>query len=215
MVHTLTYALNDVALTWRRSPVRSWVGPFPSISEEIKMVYEIEVKLWYKNKDKIKSILTKLGARFDKKIIITDTYFDNKNKPFDILDEVLRIRKIGKHIELTHKGKSKTNHSIRCREEISIPITNHKKFVRLLEALGFIIIAEVIDNREIWRLNDIEIDFISKSSKKVPESNYLEIEGPSKKKVSEIIEKLKPHAWIITQEEIAKFRFLAGITKED
>ena len=178
------------------------------------MTHEIEVKLWYKDKNKIDSILNKLGAKQKEKIVIVDTYFDNPKDPFNVSEEVLRIRQVGKKSEVTYKGASENDSHIVKRREMNIEINNPEEFTNLLKALGYEIMTEVTDNREIWKYKGMSIEFESKVSKNVARTDYVEIEGPSEEKIQSLIEQLEPHVTIITKEEIENFRFLAGISKK-
>lgn len=147
---------------------------------------ETELKLVYKNKKSVVSIIKEIGAKKKSSFKLHDIYFgkeDMSNK-----NQLLRLRSRDKNYELTFKGKCKSKGHIWKRTEITVPLQEIKKIQQILNALNFRKISENKSRREIWDLNGLEIVFIDFFFPK--KIKIIEIEG-KKSKIQSTFEKLK------------------------
>jgi predicted adenylyl cyclase CyaB len=175
------------------------------------MTREIEIKLWYNNKEELVAHLNKLGAKFIKKTILKDIYLHNDKVlvPY----EILRLREDAGKFELTFKGNMNKDTNVWNRKEITAKVHSKEEVLALLDCLGFKITSNITDDREFWELDGVEIHFLSKVSANVPRTDYLEIEGPTEEEVNQMVERLKPHVRIVTKEETHKFAKKSGVYK--
>lgn len=101
---------------------------------------EVEVKAKIKNLKIFKEILNDMGAKFLKKEVQEDVYFNHPCNDFVKTDEVLRIRKINSETFLTYKGK-RLDKETKTRDEIEIKCD--KEIFEILNRLGFKVVANV------------------------------------------------------------------------
>ena len=148
---------------------------------------EIEIKLKYKNKLKIISLLKNLGAKFKERYELHDVYFSFHNTMSNDY-ELIRIREIGKIKELTFKGKCEDNAHIWKRIEITTKIDDAEKMSSILLNLGLKKIKENISFREIYFLGSLEIAFIN--FVKPEKISLIELEG-REKQINFLLAKLK------------------------
>lgn len=150
---------------------------------------EIEIKLTYKNKEKVLEKLKKISGKFKEKYILEDIYFTRYNETLSNPNELLRIRSKNNKYELTFKGKNKENKDkILNRIELNVGISDPKNMIQIIEALGFNEISRKKSEREIWIIKEIELVFMKFLGKEIVE--LLEVEGPSEKSVMDIVSKL-------------------------
>ena len=83
---------------------------------------EIEVKLTYKDKDKILERLKEIGAVFREKYLLEDYYYSLTGTDMSNTNDLLRVRKQGDKHELTLKGKCETEGNIWERIELNTVI---------------------------------------------------------------------------------------------
>ncbi len=82
-----------------------------------------------------------------------DTYFGHPCRDFASTDEALRIRitRFNGHFEafLTYKGPRLDERS-KTREEIEVSLEDPDGYLKILEKLGFFMIAKVVKTRELY-----------------------------------------------------------------
>jgi len=168
---------------------------------------ETEIKLKYKNKNQIINIIKKLGAKFNEKYELHDTYF-SFHKDMSNKHEIVRIREKGNSSELTFKGKCKSKGNVWKRVELTCKIDNPQIMCEILVNLGLSRIKENMSLREIYLLNGIEIAFIDFT--KPSKLSLIEIEG-SQDKIKRIINKLGKSVKEVGEEAFRKFDKVAPV----
>jgi len=149
---------------------------------------EIEIKLIYKNKEAVIAKLKELGAVFREKYILEDYYFSLTGKDMSNTNDLLRVRKKGDKKELTFKGKCETTGNIWERIELNTDISNPEAVLQMFEHLKLNKLSTNKSLREFWDIDDVELVF---SDITYPAKiNFLEIEGPSKERVQEVLDQL-------------------------
>jgi len=146
---------------------------------------EIEVKLTYTNRDKVIEKLKEIGAVFREKYTLEDYYFSIKGTDMSNANDLLRIRKKGEKQELTFKGKCETEGNIWERIELNTDIGSADTVLKMFDHLKLNNLSTNKSSREFWDVGDVEIVF---SDITYPaEINFIEIEGPTKEKVEEVL----------------------------
>lgn len=149
---------------------------------------EIEVKLTYTDKEKLIERLKEIGAVFKEKYILEDYYFSLTGEDMSNTNDLLRVRKQGEKKELTFKGKCESEGSIWERIELNTDISDAEAVLKMFEYLKLNNLSTNKSVREFWDINDVEIVF---SDITYPaEISFVEIEGPTKEKVQNILDKL-------------------------
>ncbi|CEG13205.1 conserved hypothetical protein [groundwater metagenome] len=145
---------------------------------------EVEVKAKIKNPDKFEKKLTKINAKFLKREIQEDVYFNHPCRDFAKTDEALRIRKIGNETFLTYKGK-RLDAEAKTREEIEIKCG--EEISEILTRLGFKAVANVKKSRTEYLFENLHIcvDDVEQLG------NFVEIEGKKLTDNDKIFEILK------------------------
>jgi len=164
---------------------------------------EIEVKLKYKNKKDLIKKLKELGAKKKENILLEDTYFGAPGANMSNKNSITRVRIKNSESELTYKGQCKDKNNVWERTEITAKIENSEQMKLILQNLGLEKISENKSIREVWILDKCEIVFID--FVKPDKISILEIEGPTEKKVHEIIKKLGTLVDKIGEEAFRKF----------
>ena len=175
-------------------------------------MFEVEVKVFLENKEKIKEKLISMGGYYNTSLKHEDTYFNmpKKLRNFYRTDEALRIRKsvefnINKINDqrilefLTYKGP-KFDDTTKTRKEIDTSIEDGEKLKELLNILGFREVYTVKKERELFLIKydseefKILFDYIP-----VLNQNFMEIECQTeneneislkREKIFEFLEKL-------------------------
>jgi len=152
---------------------------------------ELELKILNINKRKIKEKLNKLQAKLIlKQTLFQEWYFEIPGLTQEEREFYsLRLRTEGKKSFLTAKNQSKIQKEDRryhINKEIEIEILNVQNLKKLLNLLRFNIFRQREKTREIYQLGRVKLA-IDQYPKIAP---YMEIEGPSKKNIIEIVKKL-------------------------
>lgn len=117
--------------------------------------YEVEQKFPIDDAEGLRSKLLELGAAAAAPVEQIDTYFSHPARDFAQTDEALRVREFDSRCTLTYKGPKIDDHT-KTRQEIKIALPSQEDDARqvaaLLEALGFLPVAQVRKTREIFRL---------------------------------------------------------------
>ncbi|RLA94702.1 MAG: class IV adenylate cyclase [Deltaproteobacteria bacterium] len=124
------------------------------------IMMEIEIKARVKNRDEVKERIKSIG-NFVRKEHQEDLYFDSPYRNFVESGEVLRIRKTLHKNTLTYK-KKRTDERARIRIEHEAKVESGDDIAEILEDLGFIQIAKIRKEREIYNTNEckIELDMV-------------------------------------------------------
>lgn len=154
------------------------------------MFSEIETKLKVDSLIEIKEKLTELSAEFVEEQNQTDYYFDDHNGTMKANDKCLRIRisacRSQEKLYLTYKGP-KERSQIKKRQEIETQVTgNLETMQKLLDALGYEKAYVVEKKRQIYKLDDCEIDLDEVSSL----GTFIEIEGKTEETILKVQQKL-------------------------
>ena len=103
-------------------------------------------------------------------------------------NDLLRIRKKGDQQELTFKGKCETEGNIWERIELNTDIGNAETVLKMFEYLKLNNLSTNKSFREFWDVKDVEIVFSDITDP--AEISFIEIEGPTKEKVQEVLDLL-------------------------
>lgn len=148
---------------------------------------EIEVKLKYKDKEKVVEKLKNMGAKFREKYLLEDHYFSLTGNDMSNTNELLRIRKKGDKQELTFKGKCETEGNIWERVEINTDIGDSEALLKIFEHLKLNQLSTNKSFREFWDLGNAEIAFTDITYP--AEIKFMEIEA-SADKINKILKEL-------------------------
>ena len=115
-----------------------------------QMQYEVEQKYRVSDLGVIRSTLHAKGAEFREPKRQVDRYFAHPARDFGVTDEAFRLRRDGAENRITYKGP-KLDGKTKTRREIEIPLLAGDdyldQFTRLLDSLGFRVVAEVTKQR--------------------------------------------------------------------
>ena len=115
---------------------------------------EIEVKA-RADHERIRELLTGLGARAIGVEQHCDTYYNAPHRDFSLTDEALRIRIVNRHAVLTYKGK-KLDAVSKTREEFETDVDGDTMRSILL-SLGFVESGVVKKTRAVFEFEDLMI----------------------------------------------------------
>jgi adenylate cyclase class 2 len=153
------------------------------------MPIEIEAKLKVKSLAKIESKLKNCGAEFIGKFVQSDMYFDDAKGIIRKADSALRIRRqlAGRkeQITLAFKGPRQKGR-FKHRREIQFEAGSVESAEKLLAELGYKKAIVIEKKRREWRLGGCIV-----ALDKLPIlGSFVEIEGPSEKKIASVQKKL-------------------------
>ena len=145
---------------------------------------EIEVKILDIDREELIEKLEKLNAVKKYDLLVEDYFFKCK------AGEVLRIRKIGSQIIMTHKSQKEKMSSVKQRLETEILSNDLDTSIMFLEKLGFHQSLKNMKRRMKYEYKNSEIVFDKYLGEKdfIPE--FIEIEAESKNKIIEIAKNL-------------------------
>ena len=134
---------------------------------------EIEVKFYLHDHERLERRLRELGAE----IAVPRGHeinlrFDTPNRDLSSSARVLRLRQDSAAI-ITYKGPAQTGQGVSARTEIEIRVDDFSAARRLLEALGYRVIAFYEKYRAIYRLDGLDVTL-----DELPYGAFAEIEGP-------------------------------------
>lgn len=146
---------------------------------------EIEIKLTYKDKDKVLERLKEIGAKFREKYLLEDYYYSITGTNMSNTNDLLRVRKQGDKQELTLKGKCESEGNVWERIELNTNIDDAETVLKMFEHLKLNSLSTNKSYREFWDIGDVELVF---SEITYPaEVDFIELEGPSKERVEEVL----------------------------
>jgi predicted adenylyl cyclase CyaB len=117
---------------------------------------EIEIKARVEDREEVKEKIASIGD-FIREEHQEDLYFDPPFGNFVKSGEVLRIRKTSRKNTLTYK-KKRSDEKARIRIEHEAKVESGDEVAEILEDLGFIQIAKIRKEREIYNAGDCEVE---------------------------------------------------------
>jgi len=134
---------------------------------------EVEIKIQISDPEKIANILENNGCVFGESIVQHDVVYipqDQPTVPVQAGINVLRIRRQGDKTLLTLKRSDLENHLSKLEHELEV--SNPEEMDKIIQLLGFKIIADTIKTRRKCKINGFEIciDHVNELG------DYLEIE---------------------------------------
>lgn len=149
------------------------------------MDIEFEATFINIDKDKIRKLLTSIGAKLVRSEYLQRRIVLSLPKGHEIKGGWLRVRDEGDKITLTLKVVD--GDQIENQREVSLKIDDFEKAEQLLDFIGCKKRAYQESKRELWKLGDVEIT-IDEWPFLEP---YVEIEGKSKEAVEEVANKME------------------------
>ncbi len=117
---------------------------------------EIEIKAYCHDCKEIIDRIVSLGGKIKETREEKDLYFNHPSRDFEKTDEAFRIRVIDDRNILTYKGP-KLDEKTKTRFEQEVAFDDFESMKTILLKLGFVLVDEVVKERTIYLLNDIEI----------------------------------------------------------
>lgn len=150
------------------------------------MATEIEAKFPLADHEYLRTRLIELGAADQGQQVQTDIYFDTAEHGLRKSDRALRLRCTGQTSVLTYKGPQQEG-PYKQRQEIQTPVADPGAIKSILEKLGFIQSMLLEKSRASYALDNcrVELDIVPLLG------NFVEIEGPSEKDITAVIERLR------------------------
>ena len=135
--------------------------------------HETEVKFYVRQLKRIERRLQELGAH------LIQSHTHELNLRFDLPDgslrqagKVLRLRQ-DEQVRLTYKGPSQRSDGVLSRIELETVLDDFETGKKILEALGFILVATYEKYRRTYELGEFHIML-----DELPYGDFVEIEGP-------------------------------------
>lgn len=110
--------------------------------------------------------------------------FDSASGDLSSSGKALRLRQDG-GVRLTYKGPSQGRMDITAREELEVELSDLATSRKILEALGFQVVAVYEKFRTTWKLDDVEVVL-----DELPMGVFCEIEGPDAESIKSAADKL-------------------------
>jgi adenylate cyclase class 2 len=117
----------------------------------------IEVEVKVKVVDDVEKLINTLGGVLIGVEEHVDVYFNHSSRDFKDTDEVLRLRKVNSHAELTYKGPRIGSVS-KTREELTLVVDSFDTCREILRKLSFIEFIELSKTRKIYRVDEFKIN---------------------------------------------------------
>jgi len=111
---------------------------------------EIELKVRVSDLEKVRMRLTSSNAQPEGEVRERDVYFNAPHRDFGETDEALRLRYHDGSSTLTYKGPKLGEYRLKARTELNCGIESGDAMEGVLEALGFVQVAEVRKIREYF-----------------------------------------------------------------
>lgn len=147
---------------------------------------EIEAKFFPVDKEQIKSLLNSLGAKQKKEETDFKRILFSKEDNPQIQADYLRVRDEGNLIRLSLKVHATEDGKVTDQKELEVKVSNFEDTVNLLQLSGFKKSSFQENKREIWLLNDSEVNIDTWPHL----ASYVEIESPSEEKLKETAQML-------------------------
>jgi len=137
---------------------------------------ETEVKFYVNHLEKIEKRLQELGARLvQPRTFETNLRFDQPDGSFLREGKALRLRQ-DEAARITFKGAALYSEGVRIRPEFETTLGDLETGRKILEALGYIVVAIYEKYRRTYELDNLHIML-----DELPYGNFVEIEGPDVK----------------------------------
>jgi adenylate cyclase class 2 len=134
--------------------------------------HETEVKFYVRQVKRIESRLQALGARLvQPRTLENNLRFDLPDGSLHRENKVLRLRQ-DKRVWLTYKGPAQSSETVLSRVELETTLGDFEAGRKILEALGYILIATYEKYRRTYELEDLHIML-----DELPYGDFVEIEG--------------------------------------
>ncbi|MCC7552309.1 class IV adenylate cyclase [Candidatus Micrarchaeota archaeon] len=146
---------------------------------------ETEIKILNININTIKSKLKTLGAKQTYKGLVTINFFDFEDQKISKSKSILRLRKYGNTVEITHKTKRKNKGKFKVREETETKVSDFGSTKKIFKKIGLKCINECEKIRTSYVLGKVKIEL--DQHPKIPA--YMEIEGKPKD-IEKLVKKL-------------------------
>jgi len=146
---------------------------------------EKEAKFYIRELEKARHDVLALGAVCTQPVTFeSNLRFDTPEKTLTASLQVLRLRQ-DTHARLTYKGPADAGSSISARPEYEVEISDLETGRRILESLGYQVLAIYEKYRSSYQIGDVEISLDS-----MPFGDFIEIEGPNEATIQLIANKL-------------------------
>jgi adenylate cyclase, class 2 len=143
---------------------------------------EIEIKFPVKDTKAATQKLRKLGFRIAVGRHLERNYlFDDGSESLQNAGKLLRVRKTPSNQTVTFKGPILPTSKLKHREEIECRVESAETMIRILEEVGFKARTEYSKYRTVFEKDEFNI-----SLDETEAGNYLEVEGPSDEKITEL-----------------------------
>ncbi len=143
---------------------------------------EIEIKFRVKDTKIATQKLRKLGFRIAVGRHLERNYlFDDGSASLQSSGKLLRVRKTPSNQTVTFKGPILPTSKLKHREEIECRIEDADTMMRILQEVGFKVRTEYSKYRTVFEKDEFNI-----SLDETEAGNYLEVEGPSDEKITEL-----------------------------
>lgn len=134
---------------------------------------EIELKVLGINKHALEAQLKKLGAKRIGRVLVQYKKFDTKSGAIGKRGGLLRLRRLGNVIELTHKARMQKESGFKVQEETQTTVQSFENMEKLLRILGLKPVCYIEKYRTSYLLAGAHLEIDEHPG--VPA--YLEIEG--------------------------------------
>jgi len=135
---------------------------------------EIEAKIRVSALEPVRARLRDLKAQHLGVAVERDIYYNAPHRDFGVTDEALRVRYSGGAPVLTYKGPRLPGDGPKAREEICVSVVEGDLLEQVLDRLGFRRTAEVVKERDLYRLEGATIALDTVESL----GTFIEIEAP-------------------------------------
>jgi adenylate cyclase class 2 len=153
------------------------------------MYIEIEAKLKVDSLAKVARRLKAIGAKFLRRRLQTDIYFDDARHTLRKVDSAIRMRRQmageKEQVVITYKGPRRKGR-FKQRQEIQFGVGDARLAEMFLAAIGYKKSLVFQKRRRVWRYGGCEV-----ALDELPLlGSFVEIEGPNEKAISRVQEKL-------------------------
>lgn len=172
------------------------------------MEREIEVKVLYVDLDEMEAKLVDLGGEKIGEEHQTNYLIDSAAHPIPAGLGYLRIRRIekdgGETVQCTFKEK-KCDEGVRAYDEHTVIIDDASEMRAIFALLGYGLVEEAKKHRISYAFNQCRIDLDRWDPESFPEP-YMEIEGPNREAIDEVIAALSIDRKQVSTKSIAELK---------
>jgi adenylate cyclase, class 2 len=148
---------------------------------------EIEAKIRVSTLEPVRERLLELKAEHLGLRVERDVYYNAPHRDFAVTDEALRVRYSDEVPVLTYKGPKIPGDGPKAREEIGVSVVEGDHLEQVLDRLGFRPTAEVVKERDLYRLEGatIALDTVETLG------TFIEIEAPMDLSRAEAVRRIR------------------------